>query len=78
LFATIIGSVALGIAVAIAADQPLRSFVLLTARAAADRDAYLEAQKKSWYILGAWIFFTLAIGVVSNFIFYLALQYFAG
>jgi hypothetical protein len=76
--ATIIGSIALGSTVSDAAMQPLRSFVLLTPRAVTSRDAYVNALEKSCYKLGGWIVLTLALGVGSNVIFYLALKYFAG
>ncbi|HWX84248.1 MAG TPA: hypothetical protein VNZ48_11690 [Xanthobacteraceae bacterium] len=76
--ATIIGSIALGVTVSDAALQPFRSFVLLTPRAITSRDAYLRALEKSWYRLAAWIVLTLALGVASNLVFYLALKYFAG
>jgi hypothetical protein len=76
--ATIIGAIALGATVSDKANQPSRSFVLLTPKATAERDAYISAKEKSWYRLGGWITATLALGVVSNLIFYLGLKYFAG
>jgi hypothetical protein len=74
--ATVIGAIALGAVVTDAADQPPRSFLLLTPRAIAARDAYKRSIENSWYRLGGWIAATLALGVASNAIFYVALKYF--
>ncbi len=76
--ATVIGAIVLGAVVGGSANQPGKSFVLLTSKAVADRDAYIKALEHSWYRLGAWIVATLALGVASDLIFYLGLKYFAG
>jgi hypothetical protein len=75
--ATVIGAVALGATITDAANQPTRSFVLLTPRAIAGRDAYIRSMEKSWYRLAGWIAASLALGVASNALFYVALKYFA-
>jgi hypothetical protein len=71
-----IGAVLLGVKITEVADQSPRSFVLLTARAAADMEKYKRQIEKNWWRLAGWIGLTISLGVASNAIFYLALKYF--
>jgi hypothetical protein len=75
LIALLIGSALLGVLVAEKAHVQIPSFLLLTSRSAQSRDSEIARLKNSWYVLLGSFLGALALGLISNGAFYLALKY---
>lgn len=75
LVALIAGSVVLGAVIAEQAHVRVPSFILLTSRSKQHKEEALQKLKNSWYSLGGWFLGALALGLISNGVFYLALKY---
>ena len=75
LIALLIGSVLLGVLVSEKAHVHIPSFLLLTSRSAQNRESQIARLKNSWYVLLGSFLGALALGVVSNGVFYVALKY---
>jgi hypothetical protein len=73
--ALIVGSIVVGAMVSEFAHVAVPSFVLLTSRSIQNRQIEIDRLRNSWYILVCTFVGAIAIGVLSNSIFYLALKY---
>ncbi|MGY3559303.1 hypothetical protein ACVWZ4_001890 [Bradyrhizobium sp. USDA 4472] len=71
----IVGSVVLGALIAEQAHVRVPSFILLTSRSKESKEKALQKLKNSWYSLAGSFLGALALGLISNGVFYLALKY---
>lgn len=75
LVALLIGSIVLGVIVAEKAHVHMPSFLVLTSRSIQNKEIQIQHLKNSWYVLLGSFLGAMALGVLSNGIFYLALKY---